>query len=168
MTDFEALQLIAEDDQIWFAQHPYRLLRLRYATDGDWTGAAADQLILVFCPVEGLCVRLDCRLAPELGPEYLREIDSDALLLRPLLGIIETLKPEKRTGLWRMLDAALKQGKRLQSLSEIQRTRDRHDGLPRSGGEPRPCRSCDHDGLARDTRGGGGLRSGHAALLCRN
>ena len=117
MTDFEALQLIAEDDQIWFAEHPDR--RLRHATDGDWTGAAPDQLMLVFCAVEGVRVRLDCRLAPGFSVDDLREIDSDVLLMRPLFDLIEMLEPEKQAGLMRMLDAALKRGKRLESLSDI-------------------------------------------------
>jgi hypothetical protein len=49
-----ACDLISEEDRQWFEDHPNRLFRLRFATDGDLGGTKHGYLVLAFCYTDGL------------------------------------------------------------------------------------------------------------------
>src|SRR5262245_12175648 len=62
LPDDHPLELISEDDRQWFDDYPGRVFRLRFATDGDVGLAGTGELVLVFCPKDGIRLRIPCRL----------------------------------------------------------------------------------------------------------
>jgi hypothetical protein len=71
------VELISEDDRAWFEDHPDRLLRLRFGTDGDPGGI--EMAALVFCPQDGVRIRMPYT-APFARTVRLIETDTDSVL----------------------------------------------------------------------------------------
>jgi hypothetical protein len=49
------LDLASQEDRQWFDDHPNRIFRLRFATEGNPGGAGHGCLVLVFCCTDEAC-----------------------------------------------------------------------------------------------------------------
>ena len=56
--DDHPIELVSQEDRQWFDDHPNRIFRLRFSTDGDPGGCAEGQCVLVFCYTDGCRVRM--------------------------------------------------------------------------------------------------------------
>jgi hypothetical protein len=60
--DDHPCELISQEDRQWFDDHPKRVFRLRFATDGDPGGCADGHFVLVFCYTDGMRIRIPFEL----------------------------------------------------------------------------------------------------------
>ena len=112
------VELVSEEDRLWFEDHPGRFLRLRYPTDGDYPGDA--NAILVFCPATGLRARLPIAIEPDELSEFM-SIDQDAALVGVFYHIHSGLAANTKLadGLGRTLKAVLARGRRFDNSEEM-------------------------------------------------
>jgi hypothetical protein len=80
------VELVSEDDRDWFEDHPDRLLRLRFGTDGDPGGT--EMAVLVFCPQDGIRIRMPYT-APFAQTVRLIELDTDSVLGPMFLDLVK-------------------------------------------------------------------------------
>jgi hypothetical protein len=78
--DDHPIELVSENDREWFEDHPDRLLRMRFGTDGDPGGT--EMAVLVFCRQDGVRIRMP-HAAPFAQTVRLIEEDTDSAL-RPI------------------------------------------------------------------------------------
>lgn len=84
LPDHSPNALTMENDRQWFADHPYRCIRLRYFTDGDMPPSVPRPrssgvlLMLVFCPADGIRFRFSMSTdSDDPPPEKLLSGDSE-------------------------------------------------------------------------------------------